>query len=135
MNGSILLTIADKDKNDAKALIKTLDKVGYTLFATEGTAKLIAQLGIPVKIVNKAGESIPKAVSIVEDGSVSGVVNTIEEVTAALKDGFAIRRAATERRIPCYTSMDTAKVAINAISSQYADTKIATISEYVLGFN
>ncbi len=135
MNGSILLTIADKDKNDAKALIKTLDKVGYTLFATEGTAKLIAQLGIPVKIVNKAGESLPNAVSIVEEGSVSGVVNTIEEVTAALKDGFAIRRAATERRIPCYTSMDTAKVAINAISSQYADTKIATISEYVLGFN
>ena len=131
--GSLLLTIANKDKNDAKYLIKDLANAGYTLFATEGTSKLITQLGIPVKKVNKAGEPTPNAVSIVEEGLVSGVVNTIEEVTEALKDGFAIRRAATERRIPCYTSMDTAKAAIEAVSTSSNDVKVATVNEYVTG--
>ena len=131
--GSLLLTIANKDKNDAKSLITDLANAGYTLFATEGTSKLITQLGISVKKVNKAGEPTPNAVSIVEEGLVSGVVNTIEEVTEALKDGFAIRRAATERRIPCYTSMDTAKAAIEAVSTSSNDVKVATVNEYVTG--
>ena len=90
-------------------------------------------MGISVKKVNKAGEPTPNAVSIVEEGLVSGVVNTIEEVTEALKDGFAIRRAATERRIPCYTSMDTAKAAIEAVSTSSNDVKVATVNEYVTG--
>ena len=131
--GALLVTVADRDKPEAVPLLKALHERGYDIYATVGTAALISGLGIPVTMVNKAGEPVPNAVSIVEDGTVHGVINTIAEVAAALRDGFAIRRAATERRVPCYTSMDTAKVAIAALSSGSTEFNIATVSDYVKG--
>ena len=59
--------------------------------------------------------------------------DAIAEAAAALRDGFAIRRAATERRLPCYTSMDTAKVAIAALSSPSTESTVATVKDYVEG--
>ena len=61
------------------------------------------------------------------------VVNTVEEVAQALRDGFEIRRAATERRIPCYTSMDTARAAVEALVLGGSDYNVATMAEYVRG--
>ena len=114
-------------------LLKRLNNRGYDLYATAGTAELITGLGIPVTMVRKAGEAAPNAVTIIEDGTVHGVVNTIAEAASALRDGFDIRRAAAERRVPCYTSMDTAKVAIEALSNGTGEFRVATVSDYVAG--
>ena len=92
-----------------------LGGLDYELYATHGTAALMRGLGLPVIEVNKVGEPYPNAYSIVADGTVDAVVNTVEEVAQALRDGFEIRRAATERRIPCYTSLDTARAAVEAL--------------------
>ncbi|MCE2469473.1 MAG: carbamoyl-phosphate synthase large subunit [Dehalococcoidia bacterium] len=131
--GSLLVSVADRDKAEAVPWLKTLHELGYRLYATAGTGALVEGLGIPVSIVNKAGEPEPNAVSIVESGAVDGVVNTIAEVSAALRDGFEIRRAATERRIPCYTSMDTARAAVSALATGRADIHVATTADYVGG--
>ena len=131
--GTVLVTVADRDKPEAVPLLKALHERGYDIYATYGTAALIRSLGIPVTMVNKAGEPMPNAVSLVEDGTVDGVINTIAEAAAALRDGFEIRRAATERRVPCYTSMDTAKAAIDALSTGGTDLGVATVTEYVDG--
>jgi carbamoyl-phosphate synthase large subunit len=131
--GALLVTIADRDKPEAVPWLTTLHERGYRLYATAGTGALIKGLGIPVTVVSKAGEPEPNAVTIIEDGTVHGVVNTIAEVSAALRDGFEIRRAATERRVPCYTSMDTARAAINALQTGVRDTHVATVSAYVKG--
>ena len=58
---------------------------------------------------------------------------TVAEVAQALRDGFEIRRAATERRIPCYTSMDTARAAIEALAFGGSDYHVAPTVEYVRG--
>jgi len=131
--GSLLVTIADRDKAEAIPWLKQMGELDYKLYATEGTAALMEGLGLSVSRVNKVGEPEPNAYSIVADRTVDAVVNTVEEVAIAMRDGFDIRRAATERRIPCYTSMDTVKAAIAALVSGAAEFHIATTSAYVAG--
>ena len=111
-SGSLLVTIADRDKAEAAPWLKLLAQLDYRLYATSGTAALMAGLGLNATVVHKAGGPEPNAYSVVASGEMDAVINTVEEVAAARRDGFEIRRAATERRIPCYTSLDTAKAAL-----------------------
>ena len=133
VSGALLVTIADRDKAEAVSWMKLLGTMDYKLYATSGTAALMTVLGLEVTTVNKAYEPEPNAYSIVADGTVNAVVNTVEVVAAAMRDGFEIRRAATERRIPCYTSMDTTRVAVEALVSGSRDYHVATTSAYVTG--
>ncbi|MCY4582657.1 MAG: carbamoyl-phosphate synthase large subunit, partial [Chloroflexi bacterium] len=132
-SGCILVTIANRDKSDAVGWLKMLGGLEYELYATHGTAALMRSLGLAVTEVNKVGDAFPNAYSVVADGTVDAVVNTVEEVAQALRDGFEIRRAATERRIPCYTSLDTARAAVEALVLGGSDYNVATTSEYVRG--
>ena len=129
--GSILLTIADRDKADAVPMIRQLAEAGYGLFATEGTAGMIRGLGIDAFAIPKAhtGEH-PSTVDIVADGTVSAVVNTIEGDRESLEDGFEIRRAAVDQRIPCFTSMDTARAAVESLTGGAANYSIKPLPEY-----
>lgn len=131
---SVLLSISDRTKADALPLIHKLADAGYTLYATEGTSKMIEALGIPVKTVTKIlSGSHPNVVDVVMDGTVQCVINTTEgRFTGSLRDGFHIRRAAAERRIPCFTSLDTAAAAIDALANA-SEYDVATLEEYVAG--
>ncbi len=132
-SGSLLVTIADRDKAEAVPWLKTMGSLDYRFYATTGTAALMRGLGLEVTEINKVGEPEPNAYSVVADGTVDAVVNTIAEVAQALRDGFEIRRSATERRIPCYTSMDTAKAAVEALAHGGSEYHVARTSEYVGG--
>ncbi len=129
--GSILLTIADRDKADAVPMIRQLAEAGYGLFATEGTAGMIHGLGIDAFAIPKAhtGDR-PNAVDIVADGTVAAVVNTIEGDRESLEDGFEIRRAAVDQRIPCFTSLDTARAAVESLIGGAANYSIKPLPEY-----
>jgi len=114
--GAILFSIADRDKPEALAIIRQLSQLGYKLYATEGTAAMIEAAGLPVRMISKKlSEGHPNVVDIINEGTVNGVVNTITGGGAPLRDGFQIRRAAAEKRIPCFTSLDTARVALEAL--------------------
>ena len=131
-HGSVLLSIADRDKTEALPLVKRLHEMGYGLFATEGTAAMIAALGMPVKMVTKKlSEGHPNVLDVIRDGSVKAVVNTITGGRLALKDGFSIRRAAVERRIPCYTSLDTLKVVLDAVSAAGRPYNVESMATYL----
>jgi len=116
-DGAVLLSIADKDKEDATALIKALAETGHKLYATEGTARHIKSLGVTdVTQVSKILEGSPNVVDIVQQGLVDAVINTLSgDQEQPMRDGFYIRRAAVERRIPCFTSLDTARTALEAL--------------------
>ena len=130
--GSLLLSIADKDKVEAEPLIKQLHSLDHELYATEGTAAMIESLGLPVKMVTKKlSEGHPNVVDIIQNNSVSGVINTITGGRIPLKDGLAIRRAAAEKRIPCFTSLDTARVAIEALASSSQIFNVQPLREYL----
>ena len=130
----VLLSVADKDKPDLKYLLEDLSKTDCKLFATEGTAKVIAEFGLRVnQIPKKIDEGHPNVLDIIENGSVGAVINTITGDRETLQDGFLIRRAAVEKRIPCFTSVDTARAAL-AILSQDSDAyNVSSITGYRTG--
>ena len=113
-----LLSLSRQTKDEATPLIHLLHAAGCPLYATEGTAELIRSLGMPVQQVTKILEGHPNVVDVIRDGSVGAVINTIEGGRAEVqRDGFHIRRNATEMRIPCFTSLDTARAAIEALAT------------------
>jgi carbamoyl-phosphate synthase large subunit len=116
--GAVLLSIADRDKAEALMMIKDLARAGYRIYATEGTAATVRALDIPVVSVPKRlNEGHPNVLDIIMDGTVDAVVNTITRDRETQQDGFKIRRAAVERRIPCFTSLDTARAAVESLAS------------------
>jgi len=122
--GGVLISVADRQKAEMLPLIHQLHGAGFTLYATEGTATMIRALGLPVEQVTKRlNEGHPNVVDVINDGSVTCVINTPEgRFTGTLRDGFYIRRAASEKRIPCFTSIDTARAAVEAlVASQQRD--------------
>ena len=130
--GSILLSVADKDKPAALRLIKKLAEIGYKLYATEGTADVIRAAGLEVTMIGKKlSEGHPNVVDIIQDGTVDAVVNTTTSGRVPMRDGFEIRRAAAEQRIPCYTSLDTARVAVEALVSDGQSISVLPLAEYL----
>ena len=129
--GSILLSIADRDKPEALPIIRDLDRQGYRLYATEGTAAMIEADGLKVKMISKKlGEGHPNIIDIIRNGTVSGVINTITGGGTALRDGFHIRRATVEQRLPCFTSLDTARAAVEAIKHGHQLYNSLSMPEY-----
>jgi len=129
---SLLLSIADRDKAESLSLIKQLHSLRHELYATEGTAAMIESMGLPVKMVTKKlSEGHPNVLDVIHDNSVSGVINTITGGRIPLRDGLAIRRAAAEKRIPCFTSLDTARVAIGAIADSSQIFNVQPLREYL----
>jgi carbamoyl-phosphate synthase large subunit len=115
--GSILLSLADRSKPEALPLIRRLAEAGYRLYATEGTAAMINAVGLAVEqVAKRLDEGHPNVVDVISDGLVDVVVNTPEGSQAAtLRDGFHIRRAAAEKRVSCFTSIDTFRAAVQAL--------------------
>ena len=126
-----LLSLANRTKSEAAPLIRALHDAGCALYATEGTAALVRGLGIPVEQVTKRlDEGHPNVVDVINDGAVQAVINTLEGGRAThMRDGFHIRRAATEGHIPCFTSLDTARAAIQSLSAPGA-YDVRPLAEY-----
>ncbi len=116
---SVLLSIGDRHKPEAIPLVKSLAAAGFHILATEGTAAMIEAVGVPVEMVSKRlDQGYPTIVDLIREGSVDAVINIPEGlVTETLRDGFHIRRAAAEKRIPCFTSLDTATAAVEALAA------------------
>jgi carbamoyl-phosphate synthase large subunit len=130
--GSLLVSIADKDKAEAIPIIQGFYSIGYKLYATDGTAAAIVANGMDVQLISKKlGKGHPNVVDVINDGLVNGVVNTITGGRVSLQDGFEIRRTATEKRIPCFTSLDTAKVVWKALANGSQTYNVRTIPEYL----
>ena len=106
---AVLLSLADRDKDEAMPLIARLAALGYDLMATEGTAARIRlELGLPVERITKMlHEGHPNVVDALVSGRVGALVNTVTGDRRPLRDGFLIRRTATERRIPPPPAMDS----------------------------
>ena len=130
--GTILLSISDEDKISANLMISNLNQCGYKFFATEGTAVLINELGYPVvEVPKRLNESHPNVVDVINNGTVDAVVNTVTRDRDVLQDGFYIRRAAADNRIPCFTSLDTARSAVESLLNGGNGYNVLTIKEYL----
>ncbi|CAM3697885.1 carbamoyl-phosphate synthase large subunit [Mesobacillus zeae] len=115
--GTVLLTIADKDKEEALSLAKRFANIGYNLVATGGTARFLQSAGIKVKTVGKIGSEGLDLVDVIRSGEAQVVINTFTRGKQPERDGFRIRRESVENGIPCLTSLDTAAAILKVIES------------------
>jgi len=105
--GTVLVTIADKDKEEAMGMVDRFHRLGFNFLATEGTAKLIAARGIPAETVGRIGEGPHDLLHQIRSRRCDLVINTISRGRNVESDGFKMRRVAVERGICCLTSLDT----------------------------
>ncbi|MEW6423552.1 MAG: carbamoyl-phosphate synthase large subunit [Bacillota bacterium] len=116
-NGTVLATIADKDKDEALPVIQGLAGLGYRLCATAGTADFLRRAGLPVERVKKVREGSPNIVDLIRSGKINLVINTLTRGKMPERDGFRIRRAAVEHGVPCLTSLDTARAILEVLTA------------------
>lgn len=116
-HGAVLLTVANKDKEEALQLARRFQNIGFKLIATSGTADLIANSGIPVTKVGKIGENGKDLLDVIRNNEAQFVINTLTKGKQPERDGFRIRRESVENGIPCLTSLDTAEAILRVIES------------------
>ena len=132
-----LLTIADADKPELFPIVSRLVELGCELVATDGTAQALRAAGFSPRIVAKIGEEGPTVLDVIVRGEVKLVINTMSNIyedpgdgNPVFKDGFEIRRAAVERRIPCLTSLDTATALLESAVVAPDEMQVRTINEW-----
>jgi len=131
--GAVLASIADRDKEEALPLIRSLTNLGYRILATAGTAAMLRQAGLPVEQVQKVHEGSPNVIDSIRNNQVNLVISTLTKGKAPERDGFQIRRAAVEHGIPCLTSLDTTRALIDVIFSEKDQTHppLIPLQEYL----
>ncbi len=114
--GSVFISVKDKDKPVATELARRLSAVGFKLLATGGTAKHLKSEGLDVEHIMKVLEGRPHCVDAIISGEVQLVINTTEGAQA-IEDSYSIRRSALINNVPHYTTMTGATAAVGAIES------------------
>ena len=113
--GRALISVRESDRTRIGEAVKELADAGFEILATKGTARMIHALGIPVELVPKVGEGSPNVVERIEAGDIAVVFNTVEQDPRAVRDSFAIRRAALQRGIAYFTTHAALRAAAGAV--------------------
>lgn len=121
-HGSVLLTVADKDKEEGLEIAKRFHHIGYQILATSGTAEYLKSFNIPAKVVNKINVEGPNLLDVIRKGEAQFVINTLTKGKQPARDGFKIRRESVENGIPCLTSLDTAVAILRVLESMTFST-------------
>ena len=116
--GTLIATIADRDKEEAGELIREFAELGFRVYATGGTQAHLEKIGVASTPVNKISEGAPNIMDLVRSGDVDLVLNTLSPERNPEREGARIRRASVEHSIPCLTSLDTARALLFALSSR-----------------
>lgn len=117
--GNVIFTIADETKEEALGLAKRFDAIGYSIFATEGTAKYFAENGLDSTLVNKLGEDDSNDIpALVRAGRVQAIVNTVGNKRTFDEDGATIRGSAIAQGVPLFTALDTADAMCKVLESR-----------------
>ena len=114
--GTILVSIADKDKNEALPLIKRFFNLGFNIEATSGTAAFLKEHGIRTRVRAKLSEGSDEILSALRRGYVSYVISTRDMNSFdEMSDGNQIRRCAVENNVNMFTSLDTVRVLLDVL--------------------
>ncbi|MBO7218230.1 MAG: ATP-grasp domain-containing protein, partial [Clostridia bacterium] len=114
--GTVLATIADKDKEEALPLIRRFYNLGFNIEATSGTAKFLKENGIRTHVLKKLHEDSDEIASAIRQGHIAYVLNTRDiSSTNQMSDGAEIRKLATENNVTIFTALDTVKVLLDVL--------------------
>ena len=114
VKGNIFISVADREKGRVADFAKGFVELGFTLFATSGTAAAMKAAGVPVKKLYKLNEGRPNALDMIKNGELAMIVNT-PSGKVAREDEIKIRSTATANRIPVFTTLRGARAALEGI--------------------
>ena len=114
--GTVLVTLADEDKEEAIPLIRRFYNMGFNIEATSGTAEVLKKNGIRTRVRGKISEGSEEILDSIRAGYVSYVINTRAILSGNhYEDGVEIRRCATENNVTMFTSLDTVRVLLDVL--------------------
>ncbi len=130
VSGRVFLSVKDKDKAGVLEVAQGLEKAGFQIVATRGTADYLRKRGITVETVNKVTEGRPHIVDQITDMKIDLVINTVYGAQSQ-KDSYSIRRTTLVKGIPYFTTISAAKAAVHGISAIKANPmQVKSIQEY-----
>jgi len=112
--GTVLATIADKDKEEALPLIRRFYNLGFNIQATEGTAAFLKSNGIRTHVLGKISDGSEEIPEALRQGHIAYVINT-KDPGADENDGHQIRQIATENNVTIFTALDTVNVVLDVL--------------------
>ena len=112
--GTVLATIADKDKEEALPLIRRFYQLGFNIEATRGTARFLKENGIRTHAVDKISSGSDEIPTSLRQGHIAYVINT-KDPGSNENDGHQIRQIATEHNVSLFTALDTVKVLLDVL--------------------
>ena len=114
--GTVFATIADCDKQEALPLIRRFYNLGFNIEATIGTAKFLRENGIRTHVLKKLSEDSEELAESIRQGHIAYVINTSDPSSSGTtRDGFEIRKYATENNVTMFTSLDTVRVLLDVL--------------------
>ena len=114
--GTVLATIADCDKDEALPLIRRFYNLGFNIEATAGTAKFLKENGIRTHVLKKLSDGSEEIADSIRQGHIAYVINTSDASSSGVtRDGFEIRKYATENNVTVFTSLDTVRVLLDVL--------------------
>ncbi len=117
--GGVLITVRDSDKKEIGDIARQYEKLGFQLFATEGTARVLTKQGLSAQPVKKIHEGADNTRTLLESGCIQYIISTSAKGRIPARDSVKIRRKAVELGIPCLTSLDTARALAGSLQSRY----------------
>ncbi|MBQ3848768.1 MAG: carbamoyl-phosphate synthase large subunit [Clostridia bacterium] len=114
--GTVFVTTADKDKEEALPLVRRFYNLGFNIQATEGTAKFLKENGIRTHVLRKISEGSEEIPDAIRQGHIAYVINTRDIGSMSEEsDGMKIRSLATENNVTIFTSLDTVRVLLDVL--------------------
>jgi carbamoyl-phosphate synthase large subunit len=126
--GGVLITVRGSDKAEIIRVAKKLILAGFSLYATRGTARFLAERGFEVQSVEKIKDNaVNNAATLLESGKVSYIISTSKKGRDPALDDVKLRRKACSLGVPCLTSVDTANALADGLLSGYSETNTELI--------
>ena len=114
--GTVLATVADKDKEEALPLIRRFYNLGFNIEATPGTAQFLRENGIRTRVRRKLSVDADDIPSALRQGHIAYVINTHDVGSMGqARDGFMIRRLSVENNVTMFTALDTVRVLLDVL--------------------
>ena len=127
MRGKAFISVTDADKGQAVILARRLNKLGFDLIATYGTANRLREVGLECEDVFKVNEGRPNIADLIRQGEISLIINTpLGRVSHY--DEQAIRKAALQFNVPCVTTITGAEALVEAISTKRSQETVSVRS-------
>ena len=114
---NMIITVKDEDKQEIVPIARRFASLGYRIYATRGTARVLKDNGIPVVRTNKLEQPAPNLMDLILGHKIDVVIDTPPQGAEHQKDGFAIRRNAIETGVHVLTSLDTAEALVTSLEN------------------